>query len=325
MKKFLIILIIIAALVITFNAFKDQIIKAIVDAAATKALGTEVAIKSFSFKILNQTIDIKGITIENPEGFPKETFADIPRVYVSYDLGNLLQKKIHLKKLEINLKELTIIKNKEKQLNVDALRAASAGEEKKEKDKAEQTEMMPMQIDVLVLSIGKIIHKDYSSGAQPQIKIYNVGFKNRTYKNITSAQQLTSLILVECLKEAGIKGAKMYGAASLLGASFLPAGVAMAITASDSTSEEIKKDFNLTFDAAAKVLTTRGRLTSKNQKTGILKGKASGCGITVRLEKTSETNTTLTVSARKFMLPKKEQAETILYLIKQELKLNGNK
>lgn len=324
MKKFLTVLIIIAAIIITFNIFKDQIIRTIIDSAATRALGTEVAIQSFSFKILDQTIDIKGLQIENPHGFPKETFIDIPLIHINYDLGELLQKKIHLKKFEINLKELTIIKNKEKQLNVDALQITQETTEKNEpKDK--KKEAMPMQIDILVLSVGKIINKDYSTGKQPQIIIHNVGFKNKTYKNITSAQQLISLILTECLKEAGIKSAKIYAASSLLGVGFLPAGVAMALTANKNAQEEIEKDFNTTYEAALKVLNTQGRVTNEQQETGTIKAAVSGNTITVKLEKISEKNTALIISAKKFMLPKQQEAEKILYLIKQELKLNGNK
>ncbi|MFH1690984.1 MAG: hypothetical protein ABIC68_00220 [Candidatus Omnitrophota bacterium] len=324
MKKFLIIIGIITAIIITLNVFKNEIIKAVVDGAATKALGTEVNIGSFSFKILTQTIDIKNLEIENPKGFPKENFINIPLIHVVYDLNDLLQKKIHLKELEVNLKELTIVKNKDKQLNVDALAVAQPAENKKEKkDKKEAAEAIPMQIDTLILSVGKIIHKDYSVGSQPQIKIINVDFKKKTYKNITSAQQLTSLIITECLKEAGIKSAKIYGAASLLGASFLPAGVAMALTKSDSVQEEIKKEFIKTYEACLKVLGAQGKVTSKNQKTGILKASVNGAGIVVKLEKTSDTNTTITVSARKFLLPKQQEAEKILYLIKEELKLNN--
>lgn len=325
MKKFLIIILIIVAIVTFLNIFKNEIIKTAVDAAATKALGAEVSIDSFSFNILNQTIDIKNLQIENPTGFPKENFIDIALIHVNYDLGDLLQKKIHLKELEINLKELTLIINKDKQLNVDALAIIQPTTDKKgSKEKNEPEETIPMKIDLLVLSIGKIIHKDYSVENQPRIKIYNVDFRNKTYKNITSAEQLTSLIITECLKEAGIKSAKIFGAASLLGASFLPAGIALALTKNDSAQEEVKNDFSTTYEAALKVLSENGEIASKNQENGVLKAKIDGNSITVKLEKATQTSTMLIISARKFMLPKHQEAEKILYLIKQRLKVSGS-
>lgn len=320
MKKFLITIIIVAALIFTFNTFKDQIIQTAIDAAATKTLGTEVSIGSFAFKITDQTIDIKDLKIENPKGFPKENFVDIPLIHVNYDLGDILQKKIHLKKLEINLKEFVIIKNKDKKLNVDALAIAQSTEKK---DENGEKKAMPMQIDVLVLSLGKIINKDYSAGEEPQIKIQNLGFKNKTYKNITSAEQLTALIITECLKEIGIKSAKMYGAANLLGASFLPAGIAMVLTANNSAKDTLEENFDTTYEAAFKILSAgKRRVTSDQQKNGILKAEADGCNITVKLEKTSDTTTTLTVTAKKLLLSKRQEAEKILYLIKEELKNN---
>lgn len=323
MKKFLITIIILATLIITFNIFKDQIIQAVIDAAATKALGTEVSIGSFSFKILDQTIDIKDLKIENPKGFPKETFVDMPLIHINYDLGDLLQKKIHLKTLEINLKEFIIVKNKDKVLNVDALAVAQPKEKKNGIGKKETQKTMPMQIDVLVLTLGKIINKDYSAGEESQIKIQDLGFKNKTYKNITSVEQLTALIVTECLKEIGIKSAKMYGAASLLGASFLPAGMAMILTANNSAKDTLEENFDTTYEAALKVLSTGKRhVTSDKQKNGILKAKTDGCNITVKLEKTSNTTTTLTVTAKKLFLPKRQEAEKILYLIQEELKNN---
>ena len=50
--------------------------------------------------------------------------------------------------------------------------------------------------------------------------------KERKYRNIRSANQLLSLILVESLKPTALRGLTSYGIASVLGTAFLPVGVA---------------------------------------------------------------------------------------------------
>ena len=48
-------------------------------------------------------------------------------------------------------------------------------------------------------------------GKEPLVQVFDVNLKDKTYKDIQSAQQLAALIMVEAMKPTAIKGAKIYG------------------------------------------------------------------------------------------------------------------
>jgi len=96
-----------------------------------------------------------------------------------------------------------------------------------------------MQFDVVKLNLGKVIVKDYRKGEPPTILAYNIGIDDKEYKNITSAQEFVTLVMIQAMGPAAIKGAGIYAAATVLGVAFLPAGVAGVLLGTDSGIEEI--------------------------------------------------------------------------------------
>ena len=146
---------------------KDQAVKITVGLAAKKILGTDVAIGGLSLGIFRPRIVIKDLKVYNPQGFPKAALIDIPRISVEYDLPALLQKKVYLKRLELNLKNIIVLKNKDGKLNIDSLKVS----EKEDKPVKKQS-AMPFKIDYLVLTVGQVVYKDYSAGEKPRIDNY---------------------------------------------------------------------------------------------------------------------------------------------------------
>jgi hypothetical protein len=70
-----------------------------------------------------------------------------------------------------------------------------------------------MQIDLFTLSIGKIVYKDYTIGTEPGVRVYDVN-RHKSYKNISTVQQLALLMLAEPMnifveKKAEILGVPM--------------------------------------------------------------------------------------------------------------------
>jgi len=208
MKKLLFIAVILTLCFIALGIVKNPLIKSVVTVSASKVVGAPVRIGGFSLGIFKQAVRIKDFTMYNPKGFPEGILIDIPEISVDYNLGALLKRKLHLPRVSVNLKEVGLIRNKDGELNVDALKVSQEREEPTpaQEDK-KSSRQMAMQIDELTLTIGKLVFKDYSVNEQPSIKAYEVGIKEKTYKNITSAQQLAVLILSEPMKGAGIKGA----------------------------------------------------------------------------------------------------------------------
>ncbi|MFA4991195.1 MAG: AsmA family protein [Candidatus Omnitrophota bacterium] len=322
MKKILIVVLVVVFSIVVLSLAKDQLIKSVISTVATGVTGAKVEIKGFSLGILSQSVSITGFRMYNPEGFPKGVLVDLPKIAVDYDAGALLKGRLHLKKLEIDLKEVNLTKNKDGKLNVDSLKVAQKEAGSKEaKPKAKKSSgPMEMKIDLLNLNIGRMVMTDYASGgAEPTVQVYDINIKG-TYNNITSPQQLAALILTEPMKRAGIKGAAIYGAAMLTGVGIVPVAIAAAFGEKDSVQEDIDKPVSELYDAALALLKNRGKVAGEDKTMGVITASVDGASVSVKLKSVSDNKTSITVSARKMLLPKPEIAKGILYQIKEGLK-----
>lgn len=176
-----------------------------------------------------------------------------------------------------------------------------------------------MHIDVLKLSVGQVVYKDFSAGHTPSVRSFDAGIKEKTYKNITSAQQLAVLVLTESMKATGIKGAGIYGAGAVLGIGFLPAGVAGILMAEDSARLEFDRGYDAVFNAALRVIGEMGKTTREDKVTGVIKGTVSGCRVAIKIMRQDVRTTQVTVSAKKMLMPKPQIAEDILRRIEETL------
>ncbi|MFC1709751.1 hypothetical protein ACFL2J_06835 [Candidatus Omnitrophota bacterium] len=327
LKKWQRILAIVVIVFICLGIVKNPLIKTVVTVGASKVLGAPVHIDGFAVGVFKQSVRIKGFKIYNPKGFPKGVLIDIPEVSVDYSLPAILTGKLYLPLIVLNLREMVVIKNKDGLMNVDALKVAQKKEEpakpapeKKEVSK-KPSKQMAMQIDVAKLTIGKVVFKDFSQGgAEPSVQVFNVGIEGKEFKDITSAQQFATLIMVEAMGPTAIKGAAIYGAATVLGVAFLPAGVAAVLIGNDSGSSDFNYDFEKVYNTAIETVKEMGEVIKEDKGNGVVKGKVSGSSITIEITELEPNKTQMKVSARKFMLPKPEVAEGVIYEISQKLK-----
>lgn len=323
MKKIFVIALIVVLALAAIGIFKDQAIGSVVSFAASNVLGAPVKIGGLSLGILKQSIRIRDLKVYQPKGFPSGVLIDIPVVSVDYDLKALLGGKLHLPLAEIDVKEMNIIKNTDKRLNVETLKVAQKKEETTPSTKKKETKPakpLAMQIDTLKLNVGQIIYTDYSAGEKPSVQVYDVGPKDKTYKNITSAQALAALLLSESLKGTAIQSAKIYAANAILGAGFLPAGVALTLAGKDSDTLDVNQTFDNTYDTALQIVQTMGELKTENRTEGMIKALVSKADVTIRVKRLTDSSTSLTVSARQMLLPKPEIAKGVLLKLSEKLK-----
>lgn len=322
MKKILLIAVIVLIALSVIAVLKDQIIKNTVTMATSQVTGAPATIDSFSLGIIKQTVTIKGFKLYNPPGFPREIFVDMPAIHVVFVLGDILRKNIHFKEIEISLKELVIIKDKDGKLNVDALKVAEEPQKPREEaaQKKQPSQQMPLQIDLLKLSIGKIVYKDFSKGETPKIDVYDLGYKQTTYQNITSAQQLVALILSEAMKNTAIKGAKIYAASAILGVGFLPAGVAFTLMGKDSAQNDFDIPFEKVYTVAVDTVKTLGEVKTEDKASGIIKALIDKNDVTVKVQSVTAKTTRVLVQAKRLLLPKPQAAGGVLQHIIDKLK-----
>ena len=276
-------------------------------------LGAPLKIGTLSWGIFTRKILIKDLTIENPPGFEKSSLLNISQIVVQYDLAALLKANLHMPLVLVDLKELIVVKNKQGQLNVDALKILHPKEKKK-------IEIPPFMITELKLNAGQVIYKDYTKGTSPEVLVYDVDLKNKSFKNIDSVPKLATVVITQALGRTALREAGIYAAATFLGVGFLPAGVLGVIAASDHTSTEFSVDSRKLFDTSVRFIKEKGLLEKTDQTQGLISGKVQGAEVKIKLEKLSLWKTRMTVSARKHFFAQREFAGGIIYQISQLLK-----
>lgn len=316
MKNIIKITLIVIVCVFVLALVKDFAVRSVVTLAASQITGAKVDIKWMTVGIFRHSVHIYGFKMHNPKGFPEGTLVDLPKLIVDYSLVDLFKGKLHLSRLDIELKEIGLIKNKEGKLNVDSLKIAQKDSDAADKGPAKQ---MPMQIDLMNLQMGRIVSKDYSVPNPPSIAVYDINLK-KTYKNITSAQQLAALILTEPMKQAGIKGAGIYGVAMLTGIGFVPIAIAATFGSKDHVEKELKIPMDKLYDVSLKVLKGMGKVNKEDKTAGTIVADVSGAGVTLRLKKVSDKTSLVNITARKLAMPKPEIANGVLYNITERLK-----
>lgn len=203
MNKKWTILVVVVACLIAVSFVKDIMVKIAVETGVRMVTGLRLSTKSFRVGIIKTVVDIKGLRLYNPVGFEDRVMVDMPEVYVDYDLPAILGGKIHLRELRIHLKEFLVVKNNKGQLNLDSLKVARGPAKGGAPSEAGAGGVPKIQIDKLRLKIGKAVYKDYSAGAAPSVREFNVNIDEQ-YTDITDPYMLVSLIAFKAISNTTI-------------------------------------------------------------------------------------------------------------------------
>ena len=310
LKKFLIFLGIVVISLVCLALIKDQIVKLVVTREASKLIGAPVHIDGLSLSLLDSTIRISGLMIANPAGFPEGHLVFCPKMNLIYDRATIFKKNRHFHIMDIDIKEIELTHNREGQLNVDALKIMQ---------RPKAVPPTPLQIDLLALTIGKIIHKDYTKNSEPDVRVYDVN-RHDIYRDLVLARQLTRLLLAEPMKIVAIKRAGIYGEAQVAGESMLRIVGQATLVGKDSVQETIEAGFDQMHALSLEVLKRMGTITKNDAPNGAIKANINGTMVALKLRRKEDQATEITISARQFMFPKLDIAGGVLYQILHELR-----
>ncbi len=303
--------IVVVGLLFFLTIGKDWMIKMAVTTVGADIVGAPIEIKHFSLNLFTQKMRVKDLKLYNPQGFERRPLLDLADIDVDYDLGSLFSGKPHFEYVNVNVRETVLVKNQQGKLNVDALKVAHPKEQGPMKD-------MPLLIDELKLNLDRTVFIDYSHG-KPVTQVFDVGLRNKSFKNIKTASQLASVIIVQGMGPAAVKGAAFYAATAALGVGFLPAGAVAMLVSKDHVDEYFKHNVEQVFAASESLMKEVGETVSADKASGSLKGKIDGADVTVKVEQVNN-QTQVTVSCRKMMLPKVEIASGFMYQLKEKIK-----
>jgi uncharacterized protein involved in outer membrane biogenesis len=197
MKKTIMIVILMA--IVALVMAKDKLIELSAEKACSFVLGSKLDIGSMRVGILRPVIDIKKMRLYNPKEFPVKLMADIPEIYVRYELAGIFKGNVHIRELRFNLKEFNIVKNSNGVVNLDSLKPVSDKEDGQRIEQEEKGELPDIRIDTLYLKAGEVVYTDYSRSAEdPAITRFNVNIDER-FENIEDPYTLVRLIIYRVL------------------------------------------------------------------------------------------------------------------------------
>jgi len=294
---------------------KDQVMRVAVTIGVSKTSGAPVSIGGLSVGIIKPSLRIKDFKMYQPKGYPKGVMLDIPAIKVECNLWSFFKKKIHIPLIELDLREAVFIRDEKNEISVDSLKVA-----KKEAPQAKKAKPMPMQIDVLKLNLGRVVLKEITAEGEPSLQIHDINIKEKTYKNITSMQQLVGLLMIESMKPAAIKGAGIYSAVSFAGVAFLPAAVGGIFTGKDSVADTFPVSFDRAYKESLDVLGQMGEIKSEDKEAATITAVVDGATVTLNIEQKTKGESRIVISARKFCLPKIQIAGTVLHKLTEALR-----
>ena len=218
--KFLgkLIVVLIVALVVLVLA-RNVVVKAVAESGVKAVTGMPLSIGKLDLNLVNTLVDIENLVVKNPSGFHDTSLVDIPKIFVDFKLSDMLKGKVHLKALEFDMKQFTVVKNEKGELNLDRLRALQGTQ----KPSAQRpvpgpktpAKPLPVQIDMMHLKIGKVVYVDYSSG-KPSSKEFFISL-DQSYQNITDLNNVVRLIVLKAMVSSGISNVVNFDIGGLQG------------------------------------------------------------------------------------------------------------
>lgn len=197
MKKLITFVLVVVVAVLGVSLAKNGIAQSAVQGVFKKVTGLDLKIASLNLGLRDGRLDARGIRLNNPSGFTDPVMVDMPVLLVDLDPGSIFKSEKHIEEVQLDLKELLVVKNVDGKLNLDHLKPA--GSKKATADKpAQKADPIPVRIDSLKLKIGKVIYKDYSKGGKPSVQEFDLNL-NESYTNITNVNAILPLIVSKAL------------------------------------------------------------------------------------------------------------------------------
>lgn len=197
-----------AGLVIILLVGKDYFLTLVVKKTLKQTFGIEARIQQLS--LMPSTIQVKGLVLSQPAGFPGREMMVMPELYLNIALGDLLKQKIYVKELRINLKQFTIVRDKSGRLNTDVFKPKDMAATKDKNSHKKPAPGFKFHADRVLLNVGEVYYTDYTA-RQPQEAVFKINLQNAEFKNIDSLQALGAMIASQAVMNTTISGLLDFG------------------------------------------------------------------------------------------------------------------
>jgi uncharacterized protein involved in outer membrane biogenesis len=212
-RKF-VILILIAAFFIYFSF--QRFLTGLAGKGMEAALGVPVKVSKLHLRLAPLEVGLYGLRIGNPPGFQEPYLADIPEIFIRVNLLGFLKGKAHIQKVTLNMKEVAVERTKDNKFNLNELMKISKAQ-KTQKEEPQPPSPTPegepgkapkpskpvkLEIDEVLLNIGKVTFADYGSG-QRVVREFGFEIKDMILRDVADPFELVAQIIVIILKKIG--------------------------------------------------------------------------------------------------------------------------
>jgi uncharacterized protein involved in outer membrane biogenesis len=175
-------------LVVVLALFRNVIAQAVLERHLRAITGMDVSIGHVRIGLTEPTLTLSDARMFNSDDFGRATCVDIPELYIEYDRDALWNRKVHLKKVRLDLAELLVVQNDEGKNNFRELLARPAV-----KSSIVSGHNYEFQgIDTLNLALGKFKYSDLKHPAEDDDLF--IGLKGQVVRNVRSLDDVKPLL-----------------------------------------------------------------------------------------------------------------------------------
>ncbi len=175
-------------LVVVLVLFRNVIAQTLLERRLRAETGMEVSIGRVQIGLTVPTLALLDLRMYNSDDFGRTSCLDVPELYVEYDPHALLAKRVHLKRVRLDLAELQVVRNDEGKSNFQALQ--ERGLMKTSGDNGRKLEFE--RIDTLNLALGRFKYSNLKDPSEDD-ELY-VGLRNQIVHNVKSLADLEPLM-----------------------------------------------------------------------------------------------------------------------------------
>jgi len=207
MKKLLFrILLVLLMLMILSVLCRNFIARKAVEIGVTEVTGFPLKIGAVQVGLFSGQLAIHDLKLLNPPEFADSRFVDLPFFDLQYELGSLLRLAPHIKKIEVRINEVVIVKNEQGKTNANTIQdkvAPPSGNSSEPASKsAAPAKRLAYQVDLLRVHIGTVVIKDYSKGQPPTERKLTLN-RDVTFENISESTSVSALVTKVVLGQLG--------------------------------------------------------------------------------------------------------------------------
>jgi len=194
-------------------ALRNTLLAPAVIRLARDQFGLTIQIDSFRTGLWKPSVDVRGLSIENPPDFPDSEALRVERFYLSTDWTALTGNEIRLHEVRLEAPRLAVIRNAAGRTNLELLnrqvrertprpQAPSGSDSRKPETKSKPAPpRRPFRIDRLIVKMDEVQFTDFSRGEKPIVRTYPLHV-DKTFTDVTDFEPVLRQIMLSAAAAA---------------------------------------------------------------------------------------------------------------------------